>query len=62
MQRPGRSALLTPDGRSRILADGTVMRLLGFGVWQLPAWVSTSTYDTAAAVSDICSPFAFTNA
>jgi diketogulonate reductase-like aldo/keto reductase len=36
MWRPGRSALLTPDGRGRILADGTVMPLLGLGVWQLP--------------------------
>ena len=31
-----RSALLTPDGRGRILADGTVMPLLGLGVWQVP--------------------------
>jgi diketogulonate reductase-like aldo/keto reductase len=30
------SALLTPDGRGRILADGTVMPLLGLGVWQVP--------------------------
>ena len=36
MGRPGRSALLTPDGRGRILADGTVMPLLGLGVWQVP--------------------------
>ena len=28
--------LLTPDGRGRILADGTVMPLLGLGVWQVP--------------------------
>jgi diketogulonate reductase-like aldo/keto reductase len=34
--RPGRPALLTPDGRGRILADGTVMPLLGLGVWQVP--------------------------
>lgn len=27
---------LTPDGRGRILADGTVMPLLGLGVWQVP--------------------------
>jgi diketogulonate reductase-like aldo/keto reductase len=36
MQRPGRSAVLTPDGRGLILADGTVMPLLGLGVWQVP--------------------------
>jgi 2,5-diketo-D-gluconate reductase A len=36
MGRPGRSALLTPDGRGRVLADGTVMPLLGLGVWQVP--------------------------
>lgn len=30
------SVLLTPDGRGRILADGTVMPLLGLGVWQVP--------------------------
>lgn len=28
--------LLTPDGRGRILLDGTVMPLLGLGVWQVP--------------------------
>ncbi|HEX4009955.1 MAG TPA: aldo/keto reductase [Solirubrobacteraceae bacterium] len=28
--------MLTPDGRSRILADGTVMPLLGLGLWQVP--------------------------
>jgi diketogulonate reductase-like aldo/keto reductase len=33
---PGRSALLTPDGRGRTLADGTVIPLLGLGVWQVP--------------------------
>ena len=27
---------LTPDGRGRVLADGTVMPLLGLGVWQVP--------------------------
>ena len=27
---------MTPDGRGRILADGTVMPLLGLGVWQVP--------------------------
>jgi 2,5-diketo-D-gluconate reductase A len=27
---------LTADGRGRILADGTVMPLLGLGVWQVP--------------------------
>ena len=36
MVGPGRSALLTADGRGRILADGTVMPLLGLGVWQVP--------------------------
>jgi 2,5-diketo-D-gluconate reductase A len=36
MRRSDRSALLTPDGRGRILADGTVMPLLGLGVWQVP--------------------------
>jgi len=36
MPHPGRPALLTPDGRGRILADGTVMPLLGLGVWQVP--------------------------
>jgi diketogulonate reductase-like aldo/keto reductase len=36
MAAPGRSALLTADGRGRILADGTVMPLLGLGVWQVP--------------------------
>jgi len=28
--------LLTPDKRARILADGTVIPLLGLGVWQVP--------------------------
>jgi 2,5-diketo-D-gluconate reductase A len=36
MAGPGRSALLTADRRGRILADGTVMPLLGLGVWQIP--------------------------
>jgi diketogulonate reductase-like aldo/keto reductase len=27
---------VTPDGRGRVLADGTVMPLLGLGVWQVP--------------------------
>src|SRR6476646_9629932 len=27
---------LTPDGRGRVLADGTVIPLLGLGVWQVP--------------------------
>jgi 2,5-diketo-D-gluconate reductase A len=36
MRHPGRSAVVTPDGRGRILADGTVMPLLGLGVWQVP--------------------------
>jgi 2,5-diketo-D-gluconate reductase A len=30
------AALLTADGRGRVLADGTVMPLLGLGVWQVP--------------------------
>jgi diketogulonate reductase-like aldo/keto reductase len=33
---PSRSARLTPDGRGRTLADGTVIPLLGLGVWQVP--------------------------
>jgi 2,5-diketo-D-gluconate reductase A len=36
MERRRGSAVLTPDGRGRILADGTVIPLLGFGVWQVP--------------------------
>jgi len=36
MGHSDRSALLTPDGRGRILADGTVIPLLGLGVWQVP--------------------------
>jgi diketogulonate reductase-like aldo/keto reductase len=36
MPHPGRPALLTPGGHGRILADGTVMPLLGLGVWQVP--------------------------
>ncbi len=36
MRRPNRPAQLTPDGRGRVLADGTVMPLLGLGVWQVP--------------------------
>ena len=36
MPHPGRPALLTPDGHGRILADGTVLPLLGLGVWQVP--------------------------
>jgi diketogulonate reductase-like aldo/keto reductase len=36
MTRPDGSALLTADGRGRILADGTVIPLLGLGVWQVP--------------------------
>ena len=36
MKAPDSSALLTADGRGRILADGTVMPLLGLGVWQVP--------------------------
>ena len=36
MRSADRTPLLTTDGRSRILADGTVMPLLGLGVWQVP--------------------------
>ena len=36
MGRPGGAAFLTPDRRGRILADGTVIPLLGLGVWQVP--------------------------
>src|ERR1700761_17187 len=36
MPRPARPALLTSDGRGRILAGGNVMPLLGLGVWQVP--------------------------
>jgi diketogulonate reductase-like aldo/keto reductase len=35
MARPGRLTS-TPDTRGRILSDGTVMPLLGLGVWQVP--------------------------
>src|SRR6202165_2497983 len=27
---------LTPDGRARVLADGSQMPMLGLGVWQVP--------------------------
>jgi len=36
MTRSDSSALLTADRHGRILADGTVMPLLGLGVWQVP--------------------------
>ncbi|HEY7620124.1 MAG TPA: aldo/keto reductase [Solirubrobacteraceae bacterium] len=36
MAMPGESVKLTADGRGRVLADGTVMPLLGLGVWQVP--------------------------
>src|ERR1700755_2581356 len=36
MPRPLRSALLTREGRARVLADGTEIPLLGLGVWQVP--------------------------
>jgi diketogulonate reductase-like aldo/keto reductase len=36
MPDSGRSASLTPDGRGRVLADGTTIPLLGLGVWQVP--------------------------
>ena len=28
--------LVTPDGRTRLLADGSQMPMLGLGVWQVP--------------------------
>ena len=36
MKASDSSALLTSDGRGRVLADGTVIPLLGLGVWQVP--------------------------
>src|SRR6476659_1306564 len=36
MGASGPSPLLTVDGRGRVLADWTVMPLLGLGVWQVP--------------------------
>lgn len=36
MQASGEIGGVTEDGRSRILGDGTVMPLLGLGVWQVP--------------------------
>src|SRR3954463_10891047 len=36
MAAPGPSTQLTADRRGRVLADGTVMPLLGLGVWQVP--------------------------
>jgi diketogulonate reductase-like aldo/keto reductase len=36
MQASGQAGALTVDGRARVLADGTVMPLLGLGVWQVP--------------------------
>jgi 2,5-diketo-D-gluconate reductase A len=36
MPDAGESARVTSDGRGRELADGTVMPLLGLGVWQVP--------------------------
>src|SRR3954447_5673114 len=36
MAASGPSTLLTADRRGRVLADGTVMPLLGLGVWQVP--------------------------
>src|SRR5919198_2401804 len=36
MSHPGQPVSLTADGRGRVLADGTVMPLLGLGVWQVP--------------------------
>jgi diketogulonate reductase-like aldo/keto reductase len=34
--RSGPIGALTADGRGRVLADGTVIPLLGLGVWQVP--------------------------
>jgi diketogulonate reductase-like aldo/keto reductase len=36
MKASDSSALLTADGCGRVLADGTVIPLLGLGVWQVP--------------------------
>ena len=36
MEASDSAALLTSDGRGRVLADGTVIPLLGLGVWQVP--------------------------
>jgi diketogulonate reductase-like aldo/keto reductase len=36
MQASAAIGAVTPDGRGRVLADGTVMPLLGLGVWQVP--------------------------
>jgi 2,5-diketo-D-gluconate reductase A len=36
MQASEAISALTADGRGRVLADGTVMPLLGLGVWQVP--------------------------
>jgi diketogulonate reductase-like aldo/keto reductase len=36
MEEPGGAGALTSDRRARVLADGTVMPLLGLGVWQIP--------------------------
>jgi diketogulonate reductase-like aldo/keto reductase len=36
MQASEAIGALTADGRGRVLADGTVMPLLGLGVWQVP--------------------------
>lgn len=36
MESPLRPSSFTPDGRGRILADGTVIPLFGLGVWQVP--------------------------
>jgi 2,5-diketo-D-gluconate reductase A len=40
MADPDERAGLTEDGRGRVLADGTVMPLLGLGVWQVPDGVA----------------------
>src|SRR3954464_6521100 len=37
MGASGPPTQLTADGRGRVLADGTVIPLLGLGVWQVPA-------------------------
>jgi diketogulonate reductase-like aldo/keto reductase len=49
MRSPGRSPVLSSDGRARLLADGTLMPLLGLGVWQVPDG-STCVHAVGAAL------------
>jgi 2,5-diketo-D-gluconate reductase A len=30
------TSVITADGRSRVLADGNLMPMLGLGIWQVP--------------------------